>query len=51
MLSILLEAIPLPSKEFPSVITLFFPIGLPMPGSPISFFMPLALFGKYKHYE
>ena len=41
----------LPAEELPSVITLSFPIGLPMQGGPIPFFMPLALLGKYKHYE
>ena len=36
----------LPPEELPSVITRLFPIGLPMPGGPISFSVTLAPLGK-----
>ena len=43
------NTVPLPSEELSSVITRFLPIGLPMPGSPISFFLSLVLVGDDKH--
>ena len=39
----------LPSEELSSVIARSLPIGLPMPGSPISFFLSLVLVGDDKH--
>ena len=39
----------LPSKELSTIITLTFPIGLPMPGSPIFLFLTLVLMGDDKH--
>lgn len=39
----------LPSKELSTIITLTFPIGLPMPGSPIFLFLPLVFVGGDKH--
>ena len=39
----------LPSKELSAIITLTFPIGLPMPGSPIFLFLTLVFVGDDKH--
>ena len=39
----------LPSKELSTIITLTFPIGFPMPGSPIILFLPLVFVGDDKH--
>ena len=42
----LLVMIDSPPKELPTIITCLFPIGLPMPGGPISFSATLASLGK-----
>lgn len=39
----------LPSKELSTIITLTFPIGLPVPGSPIFLFLTLVFVGDDKH--
>ena len=39
----------LPPKELSTIITLTFPIGLPMPGSPIFLFLALVFVGDDKH--
>lgn len=39
----------LPSKELSTIITLTFPIGLPMQGSPIFLFLTLVFVGDDKH--
>ena len=43
------NTVTLPSEELPSVIARSLPIGLPMPGSPISFFLSLVLGGYDEH--
>jgi len=39
----------LPPKKLSTIITLTFPIGLPLPGCPIFLFLPLVFVGDDKH--